>query len=188
MMPYVVGAGAATTPAVGPSGKINVGQVMQNATYSLPNLQAIGQQGAAAALAHLSPTAQSILNQPAPPAQPPMPGLPDINQVLSQGRYGFGAGAGAGAPAAAPMAQAGAGAATGAGAPPAQGAPPAAPIDWNALLQRQQQDAATQQMQAGISMGPPAPPAGGYAGYQPGAYGPLAGNLSNFFPQYTPAQ
>ena len=49
MLPYVVGAGAATNPGVTPGKggfpQINTNQIMQNATYSLPNLQEIGRQG-----------------------------------------------------------------------------------------------------------------------------------------------
>ena len=48
----------------------------QTPTYSLPNLQEIGRQGAAAALANISPTAQMHAQTPGPPGQPPVPGMP----------------------------------------------------------------------------------------------------------------
>lgn len=186
MMPYLVNSSAGTTPGITTNSKgfpqINIGQVMANATYSLPNLQDIGRQGAAAALAHISPTAQNILAQgPGQPAQPPVPGL-DINSMLNQSAYGFGAppaGAAGGPPASgappappappqAPYtpnvangpipysnASAPAGPNPGMPAPPVPPTPPAPPpgIDWNALLQRQQQDAMAQQVQSQIPWG-----------------------------------
>ena len=101
MMPYVVGASAATTPGIttGKGGfpQINSQQIMQNATYSLPNLQEVGRQGAAAALAHLSPTAQQHLQTPGPPGQPPVPGVPSPQDLLNRTAYGsFGPPPGAG--------------------------------------------------------------------------------------------
>ena len=153
MMPYVVGAGAGSNPGVttGANGfpKIDAGQIMQNATYSLPNLQEIGRQGAAAALAGVSPTAQMHAQMPGPPGQPPVQGLPDLNSMLNMNRYGFGP-----PPGLAP--QQGAAPAPG---QPQPGAPAQAPFDWAGLLQRQQQSAAEQGIQAGLP-GQPTPPPG----------------------------
>jgi hypothetical protein len=114
MLPYVVGKGAATTPGItqGANGfpKMDIGQIMQNATYSLPNLQEVGRQGAAAALANISPTAQMHMQMPGAPAAPPMPGLANgLPDMLNRGAYAFGApppAAAAGAPAAPPTAPA----------------------------------------------------------------------------------
>jgi hypothetical protein len=163
MLPYVVGAGAATNPGVTPGKggfpQINTNQIMQNATYSLPNLQEIGRQGAAAALANVSPTAAMHAQIPGPVGQPPVQGLPDVNSMLNMSGYGFGPG---GSPGGAPMAPA----AGPPGAPPPAAPPaappgaPAAPVDWNALQARQQQSTNEQALQAQISMpGQPAPPA-----------------------------
>jgi hypothetical protein len=95
MLPYTVGAGAATTPGItpGPRGfpNVNPAQIMQNATYSLPNLQEVGRQGAAAALANISPTAAMHMQIPGPTGQAPMPGMPDLNSMLNMNGYGFGA-------------------------------------------------------------------------------------------------
>ena len=98
MLPYVVGASAATTPGIttGKGGfpQINAQQIMQNATYSLPNLQEVGRQGAAAALANISPTAQMHAQTPGPPGQPPVPGMPSPQDLLNRSVYGnFGGGA-----------------------------------------------------------------------------------------------
>jgi hypothetical protein len=97
MLPYVVGASAATTPGIttGKGGfpQINPQQIMQNATYSLPNLQEVGRQGAAAALANISPTAQMHAQSPGPPGQPPVPGMPSPQDMLNRTAYGsFGGG------------------------------------------------------------------------------------------------
>ena len=91
MMPYAVNASAATNPGVSANGKIDIGQVMQNATFSMPNLQEIGRQGAAAALANISPTAQAHLSAGGPPPAQgqQMPGMPDINSLLNSGAYHF---------------------------------------------------------------------------------------------------
>jgi hypothetical protein len=115
MLPYVVGKGTATTPGItqGANGfpKMDIGQIMQNATYSLPNLQEVGRQGAAAALANISPTAQMHMQMPGAPAAPPMPGLANgLPDMLNRGAYAFGAppppAAAAGATAAPPTAPA----------------------------------------------------------------------------------
>jgi hypothetical protein len=98
MLPYTVGTGAATTPGITPGARgfpnVNPAQIMQNATYSLPNLQEIGRQGAAAALANISPTAAMHAQIPGPMGQPQQ-GMPDLNSMLNMNSYGFGAPGGA---------------------------------------------------------------------------------------------
>jgi hypothetical protein len=171
MLPYVVGNGAASTPAItqGKNGFPNVdyGQVMKNATYSLPNLQEVGRQGAAAALANISPTAAMHAQMPGPPAQPPMPGMPDLNSMLNMNQYGFGQppsvpGGAPGAPAAAAPTPA----QPGAPGAPAQAAPPQ--WDWAGIQQRQQQSAAEQAMQAQMF-----PTAGAPPQVPPGMFSPV---------------
>jgi hypothetical protein len=154
MMPYTVGPGfsQAFSQAVGGIGSrnfpsINPSSLANAATYSLPNLQEIGRQGAAAALANISPTAQMHLNTPGPVAQSPVSGLPDMGSLLNQGAYSFGAPGGGGMPGS------GMGGAPGGGQPPAGGVPQGGGpggIDWAALRQRLDQDTALQQVQAGI--------------------------------------
>jgi hypothetical protein len=163
MLPYVVGAGAATTPGVtaGKGGfpQINPQQIMQNATYSLPNLQEIGRQGAAAALANFSPTAAMHAQMPGPPAQAPMPGLPDLNSLLNQSSYGGAPQQGA-PPAQAQPAPGAQTAPAAAGGAPAAGGPQQ---DWVSVMARLNQDRADQSRQA--QMGPIQPPT-------PGLYNP----------------
>jgi hypothetical protein len=163
MLPYVVGAGAATTPGVtaGKGGfpQINPQQIMQNATYSLPNLQEIGRQGAAAALANFSPTAAMHAQMPGPPGQPPMPGLPDLNSLLNQSSYGGAPQQGA-PPAQAQPAPGAQPAPAAAGGAPAAGGPQQ---DWVSVMARLNQDRADQSRQA--QMGPIQPPT-------PGLYNP----------------
>jgi hypothetical protein len=164
MLPYVVGKGAASSPGItsGANGypKMDVGQIMQNATYSLPNLQEVGRQGAAAALANFSPTAAMHAQMPGPPAQPPVGGMPDLSSMLNMNNYTGGAPQqGMPSPAAAP-----------AQAQPAQVQPvPAAAAgggpqqDWVSVMARLNQDRADQARQA--QMGPIQPPT-------PGLYNP----------------
>jgi hypothetical protein len=145
MMPYLVNSGAASNPGItaGKGGfpQINPGQVMQNAMFSVPNLQEIGRQGAAAALANISPTAAMHAQMPGPPGQPPVQGLPDLSSMLNMNNYGFGPPGGATPPMA--------------GQPAPVAAAPAAPApyDWTGLLARQQQSAAEQAQQAQIPWG-----------------------------------
>jgi hypothetical protein len=184
MLPYMVNPSAATTPAITTNARgfpqLNPQQVMQNASFSMPNLQEIGRQGAAAALANISPTAQMHLQTPGPPlAQPAAAGMPPLSNLLNMNQYGFNPGPpGGGTP---PMPPSG-GPAPGMPVPfsswpatqapsggPAPGMPPMSPavppaaqppmsptappppgIDWNALMARQQADAALQQQQAAI--------------------------------------
>lgn len=95
MMPYMVNANAAANPGITTGARgfpvMNPGQIMQNATFSLPNLQEIGRQGAAAALANISPTAAMHAQMPGPPGQPPAQGLPSLASMLNLNNYGFGA-------------------------------------------------------------------------------------------------
>jgi hypothetical protein len=96
MLPYLVNKSAATSPGVISNGPnryptVNPQQIMQNATFSVPNLQEIGRMGAAQALANFSPTAQAHLAAGPQPAAPPVAGMPDISSLLNRGAYGFGA-------------------------------------------------------------------------------------------------
>jgi hypothetical protein len=103
--------------AINPTGGAKIGKVqfpsfnpaaaMQAFTFSAPNLQEIGRQGAAAALAHISPTAQMHLQTPGPIGQAAVGGMPDINSLLNQSQYGFGAGTPTGPFGSTPMAQPG---------------------------------------------------------------------------------
>src|SRR5215469_72936 len=95
-IPYMANANAASLAQQALSGgKYNPAAAIQAMTFSGPSLQEIGRQGAAAALAHISPTAQSIVQQGqgAPIGQPAAGGQPfNINQMLNQSQYGFGLG------------------------------------------------------------------------------------------------
>lgn len=153
MMPYMVNSNAANNPGVTTGARgfpvMNPGQIMQNATFSLPNLQEIGRQGAAAALANISPTAAMHAQMPGPLGQPPAGGLPDMSSLLNRGAYQF---PGMPPQGAAPMAPA-----APAMPPPAMpAAPPAAPAnpqwyqDWQAS---QGQSAMEQGIQAQIPWG-----------------------------------
>jgi hypothetical protein len=140
LLPYMGGAGfGQAQQQVAGGGRLTPQQIVQATTFSLPNLQEIGRQGAAAALANYSPTAQAHLQTMGPPPTPAVGGMPDLSGLLNMNNYGFSApAASAGAP----------------GGPPPGGPPPgAAPIDWNALLQRQQQSSLEQAAQAQIPWG-----------------------------------
>jgi hypothetical protein len=108
MLPYVTGKGFDQAFGKALSGgwqNMSPQDVAGAATYSLPNLQEVGRQGAAAALANISPTAQAHLNAPGPPGQEPVGGMPDLSSLLGRGQWNFGAPPGApaaGAPAGAP--------------------------------------------------------------------------------------
>ena len=95
MLPYVTGKGFDQAFGQALSGGwkgIDPSAVAGAATYSLPNLQEIGRQGAAAALANISPTAQMHLQTPGPPGQAPVPGMPSPSDLLNRSVYGnFGA-------------------------------------------------------------------------------------------------
>ena len=108
MLPYTTGAGFGQALGSAMSGgwkNVNPQQIAQATTFQLPNLQEIGRQGAAAALANISPTAQMHLNTPGPSvATPAANGMPPIASLLNQSQYGFGAPSMGGAPGA-PMAQ-----------------------------------------------------------------------------------
>jgi len=100
-IPYMANPNAASLAQQALSGgKYNPAAAIQAMTFSGPSLQEIGRQGAAAALAHISPTAQSIVQQGqgAPIGQPAAPGLPNLNQLLNQSQYGFGGATPGGAP------------------------------------------------------------------------------------------
>ena len=91
MMPYTTGKGfdQAFGQAMSSGWKGLTPQAVAGAaTYSLPNLQEIGRQGAAAALANISPTAQMHLQTPGPPGQPPVPGMPSPADLLNRSQYG----------------------------------------------------------------------------------------------------
>jgi hypothetical protein len=122
-------------------GKVSPEQMQAATTMSLPNLQEIGRQGAAQALAGISPTAQMHTQIPGPSFSPPMAGLPPLTSMLNAGSYTFGA----------PPAAAAAPAVANAGAAPPAAAAAAPGFDWGALLARQQQSAADQAAQAQIA-------------------------------------
>lgn len=165
MMPYSGNANFGDTLGQimkGGIGSLSPGQLQQTTAMSLPNLQEIGRMGAAQALAHISPTAQMHLQNPAPPATAPVAGLPSPNNILAASNYNFGAPPAAAAPAVANSGQAAPAAAPGAGAGPMQ-----------------------TQSTVGMSVAamPGAGPGGaqstslampkGVAAYQPGTYGPM---------------
>lgn len=146
MLPYTTGTGYGqavgnlmSSMGTGKFPTINPQALQNAATFSLPNLQEIGRQGAAAALANISPTAAMHAQTPGPLAQPPVGGLPDLSSMLNLSNYGF-----SGAPQAPP-----------AGAmPPATAAPATpTPYDWSGLLARQQQSNQEQALQAQIPWG-----------------------------------
>jgi len=165
LLPYMSGTGFnQAMQQVNAGGKLTPEQIVQASTFSMPNLQEVGRQGAAAALANFSPTAQAHLNTPGPPIQNmPMPGMGGINSMINMGNYnqfgapaggagGVGAGIGAPPPAppAAPQPAAGGGNINLGGFNGAMPTANAQPDWYTALLQRQSQDAALQGQQAGI--------------------------------------
>jgi len=101
-MPYMANPNAAGLMQQALGGKAyNPAAAIQAMTFSGPSLQEIGRQGAAAALAHISPTAQAIVQQGGggPIGQPAAGGQPfNINQMLNQSQYGFGGATPGGAP------------------------------------------------------------------------------------------